>query len=298
MKLVRLENPAAARDWCVQRREEGRSIGFVATMGALHRGHMTLVRQAAQENDLVVVSVFVNPLQFNDASDLERYPRDIEGDCAGVEEAGGAMLFSGTLEGFFPGQIQADGELQPAAMVDPGSAALGLEGEFRPGHFMGVATIVNSLFEVIQPTRAYFGLKDFQQCLVARDLAKARGNPEVVLCRTIREEDGLACSSRNLLLTLEWREEAPVIQRALGATRVLWQKGERDAGVLRDFLTEGLAASALSMEYAAIRDPLAWTASDPTGPLDQAVGLVAAKAGKVRLIDSLLLHTDGGDLGL
>ena len=104
MKLVRLENPAAARDWCVQRREEGRSIGFVATMGALHRGHMTLVRQAAQENDLVVVSVFVNPLQFNDSTDLERYPRDIEGDCARVEEAGGRCSSVAPLRAFSLGK--------------------------------------------------------------------------------------------------------------------------------------------------------------------------------------------------
>ncbi|MAE47259.1 MAG: pantoate--beta-alanine ligase [Planctomycetes bacterium] len=294
MDMLHLDNPSAASEWCVLQREQGRSLGFVATMGALHSGHMSLVRRAAAENDLVAVSVFVNPLQFNDPGDLDSYPRQLEGDCALVAGAGGSMLFTGSLEEFFPGKLAQDGGLEASAMVDPGSGAEGLEGEFRPGHFAGVATIVKRLFEVTQPTRAYFGLKDFQQCLVVRDLALAQGKPEVVLCPTVREQDGLALSSRNLLLSDEWRAEAPRIQQALRATRALWQQGQREASILRACLVEGLADSALEVEYAAVRDSLNWTRDEPEGSLVQAVGLVAAKAGEVRLIDNLLLHMDGG----
>jgi pantoate--beta-alanine ligase len=294
MDLLYLDNPSAAREWCALQREQGRSLGFVATMGALHSGHMSLVRRAAAENDLVAVSVFVNPLQFNDPGDLDGYPRDLEGDRALVAGAGGSMLFAGSLEEFFSGKVIQDGGLESSAMVDPGSGAEGLEGEFRPGHFAGVATIVKRLFEVTQPTRAYFGLKDFQQCLVVRDLALALGRPEVVLCPTVREQDGLALSSRNLLLSDEWRAQAPRIHQALRATRDLWQQGQREASILGACLVEGLADSPLEVQYAAVRDSLNWTRAEPEGPLVQAVGLVAAKAGEVRLIDNLLLHTDGG----
>ncbi|NOT30492.1 MAG: adenylyltransferase/cytidyltransferase family protein, partial [Planctomycetes bacterium] len=152
MKLVRCADPSAAADWCATVRAAGKSLGFVPTMGALHAGHLALVRRAVEENERVCVSVFVNPLQFDDPRDCERYPRDLEADARLLEGARCSMLFTGTLAQFFP-------EVAPGAPVPrraPGPAARGLEGEFRPGHFAGVATICARLFELVRPTRAYF----------------------------------------------------------------------------------------------------------------------------------------------
>lgn len=286
--IVRCDTPAQARAWCAAEREAGRSLGFVATMGALHAGHLELVRTALAQNDRVVVSVFVNPLQFNNAADLERYPRDVDADTRLLDGVGCQMLFTGTLEGFFPGELEG-GALPKERLLDPGPAALGLEGEFRPGHFAGVATIVDRLFDVVGPERAYFGRKDYQQCLVVRDLARRRGNPEVVLCPTVREDSGLALSSRNALLDATQRAAAPAIHGALRATRALWQTGERDADILAAVLTRGLAGHGFVVEYAEVRDPECWTAERPAGHLEQAVALVAVQAGAVRLIDNLPL---------
>lgn len=292
MSLIRLTNPAEAQQWCAAERAAGRSIGLVPTMGALHRGHAALVRQATQENDIAVVSVFVNPLQFNESRDLKHYPRDWEGDCASVAEAGGAMIFTGRLGEFFPGGLDGEGGLAPEFMLDPGPGAEGLEGDFRPGHFAGVATIVQKLFQMTQPNRAYFGLKDFQQCLVVQHLARKADSPEIVLCGIFREDDGLALSSRNKRLTSKGRSEAPRIQQALQETQALWRGGERRVEKLQACLAGALEDVGLEVEYAAIRDPRAWTKSQPARTLEVAVALVAARAGDVRLIDNLLL--DGG----
>ncbi|MDA1265930.1 MAG: pantoate--beta-alanine ligase [Planctomycetota bacterium] len=286
--IVRCDTPAEARAWCAAEREAGRSLGFVATMGALHAGHLELVRTALAQNDRVVVSVFVNPLQFNNPADLERYPRDADADARLLDGVGCQMMFTGTLEEFFPGELEG-GALPKERLLDPGPAALGLEGEFRPGHFAGVATIVDRLFDVVGPERAYFGRKDYQQCLVVRDLARRRGNPEVVLCPTVREDSGLALSSRNALLDATQRAAAPAIHGALRATRALWQTGERDADILAAVLTRGLAGHGFVVEYAEVRDPECWTAERPAGHLEQAVALVAVQAGAVRLIDNLPL---------
>lgn len=294
MSLLCLNSPAEAREWCAGERRAGRSLGFVATMGAMHRAHVALVEQAARENDSVVVSVFVNPLQFNDPRDLENYPRDWEGDCQQVEQAGGSLLFTGTLATFFPAEFDAEGGLKPGYLLDPGVGAMGLEGEFRPGHFAGVATIVDRLFQTTMPSRAYFGLKDYQQCLVVQDLARARGNPEVVLCPIVREQDGLALSSRNQRLTPAWREAAPAISQALLALREQWRAGERRVNKLESTLAASLSVSPLEVEYAAVRDPEQWSAGPLKGSLEQAVALVAARAGDVRLIDNLLLDSAGG----
>lgn len=295
---ARLDDPAQARAWCAQAREAGATLGFVPTMGALHDGHLELVRRAARENDRAVVSVFVNPLQFDDPADLARYPRDFEGDARLLEDAGCAMVFTGTLAGFFPDELEvvdAVPRLPPGRLVDPGPAALGLEGEFRPGHFAGVATIVDRLFDTVAPDRAYFGRKDFQQCLVVRDLAARRGGPEVVLCPTVREASGLARSSRNRLLAPEHALEALAIPRALERAQAAWDAGERDADRLAGALAEVLASSRLEVEYAEVRDPGRWSAARPSGTLARAVALVAARAGAVRLIDNRLLSGEPGE---
>ncbi|HEV8114332.1 MAG TPA: pantoate--beta-alanine ligase [Planctomycetota bacterium] len=274
-------DPGSARTWCAAVRADGRSLGFVPTMGALHAGHLALVRTALAENDRVCVSVFVNPLQFDDRRDFERYPRDFEGDARALAEAGASMVFTGSLDQFFPDDIPA--------LRDPGPRAAGLEGDLRPGHFAGVATIVARLFDVVRPDRAYFGQKDFQQTLVVRDLAKALGYPRIVVCPTVREASGLAMSSRNQLLSPAERETATVLYRSLEAARALWVKGVRDARVLADAMRGVLDRSAVAVEYAAVRDPEKWTRADPVGPLERGVALVAARLSSVRLIDNALL---------
>lgn len=284
-------DPSAARAWCAAARARGATLGFVPTMGALHEGHLELVRRAARENDLAVVSVFVNPLQFNDPRDLERYPRDFEGDARLLAGADCALVFTGALHEFFPGLAPGALSVAAEAVVVAGPAAFGLEGAHRPGHFDGVATIVDRLFALVEPARAYFGQKDFQQSLVVRDVAQRRGGPEIVVCSTVREPEGLARSSRNLLLSPEARVEALALARALRAARAAWRAGERDAARLAAAMRAELGAPLLEVEYAEVRDPEAWTAEAPRGPLTRAIALVAAKVGGVRLIDNLLLST-------
>ncbi len=286
--LERFESPAGAHAWCTAVRRSGASLGFVPTMGALHEGHLTLVRRAAAENVRVCVSVFVNPLQFDDPADLEAYPRDLDRDAALLAAAGCKMVFTGRLSDFFPGV--AGPEAIPRR--DPGPCALDLEGAGRAGHFEGVATIVGRLFELVGPGRAYFGAKDFQQTLVVRHVARELGYPEIVVCPTSRDADGLARSSRNVRLTPAARERALALSRALQAARRAFAEGERSVAVLEALLTRELArgddGTPFEVEYAAVRDPELWGAGgDSAGPTARA--LVAARVGGVRLIDNLAL---------
>ena len=255
-------------------------------MGALHRGHLSLIARARAECDKVAVSVFVNPLQFNDPRDYRRYPRNFEADAAMLARSGCDLVFTGTLAGFFPG---SRGDPERVAWREPSRAAQGLEGRFRPGHFRGVATIVARLFELVRPTKAYFGAKDFQQTLVVSDLARDLGFPEVVVCATDRERCGLARSSRNALLSVAEKKEARAIYAALLAARRAWRKGEREPAALSTCMLRVLARSALAVEYAQVRDPLRWTASAPRRALQHAVALISARSGAVRLIDNLRL---------
>jgi pantoate--beta-alanine ligase len=285
--ILRCSDPERARRWCDAERAAGRAIGFVPTMGALHEGHLELVRRARAENNRCAVSIFVNPLQFDDPADLARYPRDFERDAAELEREGCDMVFTGTLEQFFP---EAGGRREAIGWREPGPAAEGLEGELRPGHFRGVATIVARLFEIVRPARAYFGEKDFQQTRVVRDLARELGYPEIVVCPTSREPSGLALSSRNARLDPDERERALAIVRALEAARRAWlERGLREPAALREAMLAVLAPSGLEVEYAEVRDPERWTALEPAGPLVRALALVAARAGGVRLIDNLRL---------
>lgn len=280
--LERCPDPEAARHWCAAQRAAGARIGFVPTMGALHEGHLSLVRRALSENERACVSVFVNPLQFDDARDYERYPRDLEADARLLASAGCSMLFTGTLEQFFPERARGE----PVPLRAPGPAAEGLEGAFRPGHFAGVATICARLFELVRPARAYFGAKDFQQCLVVGDLARALGFPEIVVCATSREADGLARSSRNQLLLPAERARAPALARALFAARGAWREGERDPARLEALLAAELARAGIQPEYAVVRDPERFS-ERARAPLVRARALIAARVGRVRLIDNL-----------
>ncbi|MDF1837572.1 MAG: pantoate--beta-alanine ligase [Planctomycetota bacterium] len=289
MSIECFDTPDEAVRWCRDVRSQGLSLGFVPTMGALHEGHQTLVRQAAAQNDRVCVSIFVNPLQFGESRDLETYPRDFDGDAKLLEAAGCHMAFTGTLAEFFPGRLQADGGLQPEFMLDPGPFAESLEGEYRPGHFEGVATIVGRFFEILKPTRAYFGQKDYQQALVVDDLARRTGGPEVVVCPTHREPTGIAFSSRNTRLSESGYAAGLFLSRALFAARGLWLQGERDAQALSSVMRGVLAQGDLTVEYASVRDPRKWSGSEPKGAMERAVALIAARSGEVRLIDNMLL---------
>ncbi len=284
--IARIDDPAEAGAWCAQVIASGRTLGFVPTMGALHAGHMELVRRARAENDATCASVFVNPLQFNDPRDYARYPRDFAKDARMLGEAGTDMVFTGNLRGFFPGELRSDDTFDPARLLDPGQSAEGLEGAMRPGHFAGVATIVARLFDIVKPTRAYFGQKDYQQTLVVRDLAQRRGAPRIVVCATSREPTGLARSSRNELLQPADRERALVLSRALRMTLQAWQAGERDASGLQALLRAEASGPGVELEYAALRDPQRWTRDEPRGRMERAIALVAARVGGVRLIDN------------
>ena len=303
-RIHRLESPDAAAVWCAATRAGwraagaaespgsagGRSLGFVPHDGSPARGAPLAraprgrgVRRRRRQRLRQPAAVRRPPATWSAT------PRDFARDAELLAGAGCDMVFTGTLAQFFPGELVDATRLRPERLRDPGPAALGLEGEFRPGHFTGVATIVERLFEVVHPDRAYFGQKDFQQCLVVRDLAARRGAPEVVVCPTAREDDGLARSSRNVLLTPEWRVQAPAVYRALCAARDAWTAGQRDPQALSVRMRAVLEATPLEPEYAEVRDPDAWTAGLPPGPLASAVALVAARAGDVRLIDNLVL---------
>lgn len=282
------QNVAEARAWLHAQRACGLRIGFVPTMGALHEGHLDLVRRAARENDLAIVSVFVNPLQFNDPKDYAAYPRTFAEDVRLLATAGCAMAFTGTLAQFFPHELDAAGKLNAAHQVPPGAAALGLEGAMRPGHFEGVAAIVDRLFETVLPDTAYFGAKDYQQAQVVLGLARRRGGPRVVVCPTVREASGLALSSRNARLSVEDRQRAAQIYQALRAGQAAWDAGVRDADALRSSVLAVLQRTPeFRIEYVAVRDPSQWTAEEPHGAMQQAVCLVALWLSGVRLIDNL-----------
>ncbi len=286
--VVHLPDLDSARGWCAEQRAAGRSIGFVPTMGGLHEGHLSLVRRAVAENEITCVSIFVNPLQFNDPGDLASYPRNLDDDIRQLQDTGCDMVFTGTFEQFFPDVESPEDIVQR----DPGPGADGVEGAGRPGHFAGVASICERLFKVVGSARAYFGEKDFQQTLVVKDLARALGYPEIVVCPTVREPSGLAYASRNVLLTDSERERAACISRALFSARHAWHQSEREAGKLREVMLRELDVDGIDVEYAELRDPHDWQPEAPAGSLVRAQALIAARIGKARLIDNLRLDED------
>ncbi len=283
--MIRFDNPDEAGEWCDSIRGQSKSIGFVPTMGALHDGHLSLVRAAREHNDLVCASIFVNPLQFNNPDDLNNYPRDLDSDSAQLAETGCDMVFTGRLNQFFPGLEHPD----QINLLDPGPFAHGLEGEHRPGHFAGVYTIVDRLFRCVGACRAYFGEKDYQQSLVIRDLATTLKGIDVIVCPTVREDSGLAMSSRNVLLDNQNRKTAAVIYQALIAARQSWQQGIRQADELSRVMRTVLDQPGISIEYATARDLDHWTTFEPTHILQKARAFIAIQLAGVRLIDNLQL---------
>ena len=265
-------------------RREGRRIGFVPTMGALHEGHASLVREAARHADLVVVSIFVNPMQFSPTEDLDRYPRTLPDDLALCGANGVAVVFAPAVEEMYAGGFSHD-RVRDGVTVHPGTLATILDGESRPGHFDGVLTVVAKLFGLVQPDVAVFGQKDYQQLALIRAMVRDLCLPvEIVGAETTREPDGLAMSSRNRYLDPAQRAAATVLHRALCAAQVRAAYGVASA--------RWAAMSVLRAEPQIELDYLALTGADLGEPPENGEGriLVAARLGSTRLIDNLPIH--------
>jgi pantoate--beta-alanine ligase len=269
--------------FCAEARNQGKSIGFVPTMGALHDGHLSLVNEARRHNDIVVVSVFVNPTQFNNPDDLRTYPRTEEADLAKLREAGVDAAFVPSVQEMYPEPDTRVFNLGPVADV--------MEGKMRPGHFNGVAQVVSRLFAMVQPTRAYFGEKDFQQIAVIRKMVELEGfNLEIVPVPIKREADGLAMSSRNVRLTPEMRKAAPQIHAALveavdyASTHTVEQTIHRTVEHIN-------AIDGLETEYFAIVDGPTCLPIEQWSDSKQPVGCITVYAGDVRLIDNIKFHS-------
>ncbi|MCF1461230.1 pantoate--beta-alanine ligase [Agrobacterium vitis] len=230
-------------------RKAGQSIGFVPTMGYLHKGHLTLVAQAEAENAVTVVSIFVNPLQFGKGEDLEKYPRDLERDSAMLEAAGVDFLFAPGVADMYPRPMET--------VVDLPGLGGELEGKARPGHFAGVATVVTKLFNIVQPDAAYFGEKDYQQVAIIRRMVDDLAMPvRVVPVATVREADGLACSSRNVYLTEEQRTAAIIVPKALEEAERLYHAGMRDTAEMEAALAAFIAREPQAKpDVVAVRHP-------------------------------------------
>lgn len=258
------------------------SVGFVPTMGALHKGHLSLVQKAVDENPVVVVSIFVNPTQFNDPKDLERYPRTLESDLKLLGITGCQVVFAPDVTEIYP---------EPDAReFDFGQLDKVMEGKHRPGHFNGVAQVVSKLFEMVQPQKAYFGLKDFQQLAIIKNMVKQLNlEVEIIPCPIVREESGLAMSSRNELLSAEARINAVTISKTLFKAKEL--KEEKTVSELEKWVTETINKNPfLKVEYAEIVDD---TELQPVKNWDEPkikVMCVAVFCGKIRLIDNIVLN--------
>lgn len=260
-------------------RNEGRSIGLVPTMGALHVGHISLVERCVAENDITVVSVFVNPTQFNDKRDLELYPRTPDEDCALLEKAGCTYVFTPSVEEVYP---------EPDTRVfDLGGVAEVMEGRYRPGHFNGVAQIVSKLFAMVSPHRAYFGEKDFQQIAVIRAMvAQLQLDVEIVSCPIVREADGLALSSRNTRLTAQQRINAPRIADTLFKSLTFAQSHTVDETIryVVDTINE---VPEMRVEYYEIVDGITLQPVTQWSDSNYIVGCITVYNGEVRLIDNI-----------
>ncbi|MBN2916150.1 MAG: pantoate--beta-alanine ligase [Prevotella sp.] len=262
-------------------RKEGKSVGLVPTMGALHEGHASLVSRSVVENDVTVVSVFLNPTQFNDQGDLERYPRTLDADCALLEQCGADYVFAPSVEEVYPTPDTRHFEFPPVSTV--------MEGAKRPGHFNGVCQVVSRLFDIVNPTRAYFGEKDWQQIAVIKQLVKFMGSSvKIVECPIIRDEDGLAKSSRNTLLAADERAIAPAIFKALKAS-VEYAKNHSVKETHDKVVNEINAVDGLEVEYFQIVD--GDSLQDVSSWEDSAyvVGCITVYCGKtpIRLIDHI-----------
>jgi len=269
--------------WLDAQRAKGQKVGFAPTMGALHDGHLELIRLAKRDGCLAVASIFVNPTQFNDPKDLEKYPRLPEKDTTLLISADCDALFMPAVEEVYPPGLDVTIDLDFRQLDKV------MEGEFRPGHFKGMATVVHRLLDIVQPQRLYMGQKDFQQLSIVRDMIRQLDLPvELVMCPTVRESDGLAMSSRNMRLTPEMRAVAPVIFQTLSWAKTALEKGQPAAEIQAEAMQK-LADAGLRPEYFDIVDGVSLLPVKGWDGSDFIVACVAAFAGEVRLIDNLVL---------
>jgi len=291
MKLC--QTPTEFRDACDEARKKGRRVGFVPTMGALHEGHLALVREAKKHADLVCVSIFVNPTQFGPNEDFSRYPRDLKGDSDKLSGASADLVFAPEAAAMY---VEGDAtRVRVSRLTDV------LCGPFRPGHFEGVTTVVAKLFGIVGPCTAVFGRKDYQQLAVIRRMVKDLYMPvEVIGHPIIREESGLAMSSRNAYLSADERARALSLSRGLRLAMDAFAKGERSASVLRGLVHAEVVANADSIDYVDVADPDSLDVFSPVASTDRAkdeVGdralvAIACRIGKTRLIDNAVLGED------
>ena len=274
-KIVELQNKL------FEDRKNGKSVGLVPTMGALHEGHASLVKKSVKDNDVTVVSVFVNPTQFNDPKDLSSYPRDIEADCKLLEEVGADYVFTPSVEEMYPTPDTRHFEFPPISTV--------MEGAHRPGHFSGVCQVVSRLFYITRPDKAYFGEKDWQQIAVVKAMVRSLNlNVKIVECPIIRDTDGLARSSRNALLSADEREIAPNIFKALKESIEYSKK--HNINETHDYVVEKInSVNGLEVEYFEIVDGNTLQRVSDWNDSEYIVGCITVYCGKrhVRLIDHI-----------
>ena len=264
-------------------RRENKTVAFVPTMGALHEGHLALVKEAHAASDVVIVSIFVNPEQFNDKADLERYPRDLTSDAALLAEYEVDYIFAPEASEIYPPGF--------STYVYVEGISEGLEGASRPGHFRGVATIVAILFNAVRPDLAFFGQKDAQQVAVIKRMTADLGfETEIVIVPTVREESGLALSSRNRILSPEERDKAAIIFTALREAKIAFKKGERNAANLIEMVQERIAEESLAaIDYVSVVDSRTLEPVEKVGDTETLIA-AAVRFGSVRLIDNIVLN--------
>ncbi len=288
MNLEIIRIPEIMQETSKEYERIGKSIGFVPTMGALHKGHMSLIERARIENDITIVSIFVNPAQFGEGEDLNEYPRDIAGDIEKIEAAGADIIFMPEKSLIYP-----DGY---SAYVKVKGLSDKLCGIFRPVHFEGVATIIVKLFNILSPKKAYFGQKDFQQSVIIKKITHDLNmDVEIILCSTIREEDGLAMSSRNLYLNIDERKDATLIYKSLKFMEQELKKGKinfKDVPErLKEFLNKGRLVK--EIQYASIYDPISLDEIAEKSVDDyknkSVLIAIAIKIGNARLIDNIIV---------
>lgn len=272
-------------------RRAGKRVGLVPTMGALHEGHLSLVRAARGASDVVSASIFVNPTQFGPNEDLARYPRSFERDCKLLESEAADLVFAPTVEEMYP--ASRDGSVRPASGTWVTVEGLGskLDGRSRPGHFRGVATVVSKLFHIVEPDAAFFGQKDAAQVAVVRRMVEDLNLPvEIVICPIVREPDGLAMSSRNAYLDSKQRQQVLVLHRSLARVQQMAQAGELDAAKLAAAGRQDVASEpAVRLDYFELVDP---DTLDPVADASRgALVAVAAYVGSTRLIDNIVLKS-------
>lgn len=282
--MIIFKSAATISQWLRHRQENGDSVGFVPTMGALHAGHLSLISQARAASGLTVCSIFVNPTQFNDPADYAQYPVTIEQDINLLEKAGCDLLFLPEVAEIYP-----EGTTEPGPLYDLGRLETLLEGHFRPGHFQGVCRVVDRLLQIIHPDQLFLGQKDYQQCMVIRRLLEITGmQTRLVIGPTLRENDGLAMSSRNVRLTKEGRQKAPEINKVLREIRAQLQPGGLKP--YKEAATTQLTKAGFRVEYIEIADAVTLEPQEQWDGKLPLVALAAAFIDGVRLIDNLPLH--------